>query len=148
MTNTEKTYRCCWYTLLAGTVCMVMLALSMCSCTTTQYVPVIEHKTDTLIQTRLQRDSIYLKDSTHVSEKQNGDTLVIERDRWHTLYKYKQVRDTTYISKTDTVPAPYPVIKEVPRQRSTTEKALAGLGMLTLLGGIIWIAWKLKRFLP
>ena len=93
MTNTEKTYRCCWYTLLAGTVCMVMLALSMCSCTTTQYVPVIEHKTDT-------------------------------------------------------VPAPYPVIKEVPRQRSTTEKALAGLGMLTLLGGIIWIAWKLKRFLP
>lgn len=148
MTNTEKTYRCCWYTLLAGTVCMVMLALSMCSCTTTQYVPVIEHKTDTLIQTRLQRDSIYLKDSTHVSEKQNGDTLVIERDRWHTLYKYKQVHDTTYISKTDTVPAPYPVIKEVPRQRSTTEKALAGLGMLTLLGGIIWIAWKLKRFLP
>lgn len=148
MTNTEKTYRCCWYTLLAGTVCMVMLALSMCSCTTTQYVPVIEHKTDTLIQTRLQRDSIYLKDSTHVSEKQNGDTLVIERDRWHTLYKYKQVRDTTYISKTDTVPAPYPVIKEVPRQRSTTEKALTGLGMLTLLGGIIWIAWKLKRFLP
>ena len=147
MTNTEKTYRCCWYTLLAGTVCMVMLALSMCSCTTTQYVPVIEHKTDTLIQTRLQRDSIYLKDSTHVSEKQNGDTLVIERDRWHTLYKYKQVHDTTYISKTDTVPAPYPVIKEVPRQRSTTEKALAGLGMLTLLGGIIWIAWKLKRFL-
>ena len=147
MTNTEKTYRCCWYTLLAGTVCMVMLALSMCSCTTTQYVPVIEHKTDTLIQTRLQRDSIYLKDSTHVSEKQNGDTLVIERDRWHTLYKYKQVRDTTYISKTDSVPAPYPVIKEVPRQRSTTEKALAGLGMLTLLGGIIWIAWKLKRFL-
>lgn len=148
MTNTEKTYRCCWYTLLAGTVCMVMLALSMCSCTTTQYVPVIEHKTDTLIQTRLQRDSIYLKDSTHVSEKQNGDTLVIERDRWHTLYKYKQVRDTTYISKTDTVPSPYPVIKEVPRQRSTTEKALAGLGILTLLGGIIWIAWKLKRFLP
>ena len=148
MTNTEKTYRCCWYTLLAGTVCMVMLALSMCSCTTTQYVPVIEHKTDTLIQTRLQRDSIYLKDSTHVSEKQNGDTLVIERDRWHTLYKYKQVHDTTYISKTDTVPAPYPVIKEVPRQRSTTEKALAGLGMLTLLGGIIWIAWKLKRLLP
>lgn len=148
MTNTEKTYRCCWYTLLAGTVCMVMLALSMCSCTTTQYVPVIEHKTDTLIQTRLQRDSIYLKDSTHVSEKQYGDTLVIERDRWHTKYVEKQVRDTTYISKTDTVPAPYPVIKEVPRQRSTTEKALAGLGMLTLLGGIIWIAWKLKRFLP
>lgn len=148
MTNTEKTYRCCWYTLLAGTVCMVMLALSMCSCTTTQYVPVIEHKTDTLIQTRLQRDSIYLKDSTHVSVKQNGDTLVIERDRWHTKYVEKQVRDTTYISKTDTVPAPYPVIKEVPRQRSTTEKALAGLGMLTLLGGIIWIAWKLKRFLP
>lgn len=148
MTNTEKTYRCCWYTLLAGTVCMVMLALSMCSCTTTQYVPVIERKTDTLIQTRLQRDSIYLKDSTHVSEKQNGDTLVIERDRWHTKYVEKQVRDTTYISKTDTVPAPYPVIKEVPRQRSTTEKALAGLGMLTLLGGIIWIVWKLKRFLP
>lgn len=129
-------------------ILIILVMLGFCSCTTTQYVPVVEHHTDTLIQTKVVHDSIHVKDSTHVSEKQNGDTLVIERDRWHTKYVEKQVRDTTYISKTDTVPAPYPVIKEVPRQRSTTEKALAGLGILTLLGGIIWIAWKLKRFLP
>lgn len=142
MEKTEKTYRCCWYTLLAWTVCMVMLALSMCSCTTTQYVPVIEHKTDTLIQTRLQRDSVYLKDSTHVSEKQNGDTLVIERDRWHTLYKYKQVRDTTYISKTDTVPVPYPVEKRVQAELTKWQRfRLWFANIVMALMGVAFVVW-------
>lgn len=142
MTNTEKTYRCCWYTLLAGTVCMVMLALSMCSCTTTQYVPVIEHKTDTLIQTRLQRDSIYLKDSTHVSEKQNGDTVWIKREMWHTKYIEKLAHDTTYISKRDTVPAPYPVGKRVPAELTKWQRfRLWFANIVMALMGVSFAVW-------
>ena len=64
----------------------VGIAFAVCalfgSCTTTKYVPVIEHRTDTLIQTNLQHDSIYVHDSIMVS--QQGDTVRIEK--WHTKY--------------------------------------------------------------
>ena len=94
----------------------VGIAFAVCalfgSCTTTKYVPVIEHHTDTLIQTNIQRDSIYVHDSISVTQK--GDTVLM--DRWHTKYVEKQVHDTTYISKTDNIPLPYPVEKEVPAE--------------------------------
>lgn len=114
------------------------------SCTTTQYVPVIEHKTDTVLWHSIIHDSIYLHDSVSVKEK--GDMVRIEK--WHTKYVSKEVHDTTYISKTDSVPVPYEVIKEVPRQRSTLEWVLSIVGFLSTLGIIVWVANKVKRFLP
>lgn len=129
---------------IGGIVIAFLLCLLFSSCTTTQYVPVIEHKTDTLIQTKVQKDSIWLHDSVHVTEK--GDTVRIEK--WHTRYVEKQVHDTTYISKTDTVPQPYPVVKEVSRKRTTTDWVLMIAGMLSILGVIVWVANKVKRFLP
>ena len=132
----------------AAFIVLIIMGLLLCAmlsgCTTTQYVPVIEHKTDTLIQTKVQKDSIWLHDSIKVTEK--GDTVRIEK--WHTKYVEKQVHDTTYISKTDTVPQPYPVIKEVPRKRSTMEWVLSIVGFLSILGIILWVVNKLKRFLP
>ena len=129
-------------------IVMLIVGLALCalfgSCTTTKYVPVIEHHTDTLIQTKVQKDSIWLHDSIHVTEK--GDTVRIER--WHTKYVEKQVHDTTYINKTDSIPVPYAVIKEVPRQRSTLEWVLSIAGFLSTLGVIIWVVNKVKRFLP
>lgn len=125
-------------------VIFFLLCLLFSSCTTTQYVPVIEHKTDTLIQTKVQKDSIWLHDSIHVTEK--GDTVRIEK--WHTRYVEKQVHDTTYISKTDTVPQPYPVIKEVERKRTTTDWVFTITGMIAIMGVIAWVVNKVKRFLP
>ena len=91
----------------------VIIGMAICalfsSCTTTKYVPVIEHKTDTLIQTNLQRDSIYVHDSIMVS--QQGDTVRIEK--WHTKYVEREVHDTLYRAVHDSIPQPYPVIKEV-----------------------------------
>lgn len=131
-----------------GVVGAIILALLICalfgSCTTTKYVPVIEHKTDTVRQCLTLRDSIWLHDSISVKEK--GDTVRIER--WHTKYVEKQVHDTTYINKTDSIPVPYAVIKEVPRQRSTLEWVLSIAGFLSTLGVIIWVVNKVKRFLP
>ncbi len=122
----------------------ILICSLFTSCKNIEYVPVIEHKTDTLIQTKVQKDSVWLHDSIHVTEK--GDTIRIEK--WHTKYIEKQVNDTTYISKTDTIPQPYPVIKEVPRKRTTTDWVLMITGMLAILGVIVWVANKVKRFLP
>ena len=139
----EASYKACFWSMV-GIVVMTIIALLFCSCTTTQYVPVIEHKTDTLIQTKVQKDSIWLHDSIHVTEK--GDTVRIER--WHTKYIEKQVHDTTYVAKHDSIPVPYEVIKEVPRKRSTLEWVLSIVGFLSILGIILWVVNKVKRFLP
>lgn len=123
---------------------IIILMLAFCSCKSVEYVPVIEHKTDTVIQTKVQRDSVWLHDS--ISVKENGDTIKIEK--WHTKYVEKQVHDTTYISKTDTVPQPYPVTEYVEKKLSTWQVVLMTIGTLTLMGILIFIVLKLKRFLP
>ena len=128
----------------AMVICFViMLGLcAMCSsCTTTQYIPVIEHHTDTLIQTKVVHDSIHVKDSTVVEK---GDSI-IKIEHWHTEYVDREVHDTTYISKTDTVPKPYPVetIKEVEKPLAWWQKTLMWLGVV-LIGIIaVWI-WRTK----
>lgn len=138
---------------LASYIVMILFGLLLCallgSCKSVEYVPVIEHHTDTLIQTKIVKDSVYLKDSTHVSEK--NDTVKIEH--WHTEFLKKEVHDTLYISKTDSVPAPYPVEKEVPAELTWWQQTRIHLANILLyllaLCGIIWICKNyIKKFLP
>ena len=128
---------------IAGMVICFVIMLGLCamcsSCTTTQYIPVIEHHTDTLTVTKYERDSIYVHDSTTVKEK--GDTVIIER--WHTQYRDRWYHDSIYVSKTDTVPAPYPVetIKEVEKELSWWQQTQMYAGdvlMVALLASLLW----------
>ena len=97
---------------IAALVVGMLICLLFGSCKSVEYVFVPQTHTDTLIVTKVQHDSIYINDSTVITEK--GDTVTIEK--WHTKYVEKQVHDTTYVSKTDTIPKPYPVTKEVPAE--------------------------------
>lgn len=130
-----------WY--LLGIAIVVLIGWLLMGCTTTKYVPVAEHRTDTLLCYSSIRDSIYVHDSIHVREK--GDTVTIER--WHTRWRDRWRSDTLYISKTDSVPRPYPVevVKEVPRERSTVEWALIVIGFLTIAWIFFRIATKIKH---
>jgi hypothetical protein len=123
-------------------VMVVLCCIS--SCTTTKYVPVVEYHTDTLIQKMTQRDSIYLHDSTIVREK--GDTVLIER--WHTRYRDREVHDTVYQSRIDSVPAPYPVTEYVERKMSGIDKFLIATGIIAIISVLIFAVYKLRRFLP
>jgi len=122
----------------------VTVVVLISSCTTTKYVPVVEYHTDTLIQKMTQRDSIYLHDSTIVREK--GDTVLIER--WHTRYRDREVHDTVYQSRIDSVPAPYPVTEYVERKMSGIDKLLISTGIIAIIAAIIFAVYKLRRFLP
>ena len=115
-------------------------------CKTIEYVPVVEHEVhhDSIYFTQVQRDSIWMHDSISVKEK--GDTVRIEK--WHTKYIEKQVHDTTYVAKHDSIPVPYEVIKEVPAKLTKVEKGLMTTGVLSMLALFIFVAFKLKRFLP
>ena len=69
---------------------------------------------DTLRIVQVQRDSIWLHDSVYVNQYQKGDTVYKEQTKWHTKYIERLSHDTIYSAKVDSVPVPYPVIKEVP----------------------------------
>ena len=121
---------------------IVVLCGMCCSCTTTKYVTVPEYHTDTLIVNKVQKDSIWVHDSVSVREK--GDTVWIEK--WHTKYAMKEVHDTTYIHKTDSMPMPYPVetIKEVEKPLKWWQETLMWAGVL-LFGFLgVWLFLKLK----
>ena len=128
----------------------VIIGMAICalfsSCTTTEYVPVIEHHTDTLIQTNVQRDSVYVHDSIMVS--QQGDTVRIEK--WHTKYVEREVHDTLYQAVHDSIPQPYPVIKEVPAELTWWQHFRISLANILLwVVGIVAVVtlvrWWLKQ---
>ena len=126
-------------------VCLAFALLGwlLSGCTTTKYVPVIEHTTDTLIQRVVERDSIHVHDSIRVSEK--GDTVTIER--WHTQFRDRWHHDSVYVAKHDTIPQPYPVTEYVERKRTKFEWMLIIIGIAALFGGILWLANKIKKYL-
>ena len=123
---------------------VIAFCIGLAGCTTTKYVPVVEYKTDTVIQKLTQRDSIYLHDSIHVSEK--GDTVLIEK--WHTKYRDREVHDTIYQSRVDSVPKPYPVTEYLERKMTGLDKFLIGMGIISIIAIIIFGAFKLRKFLP
>ena len=138
----EASYRCCAWALW---ICvLLMIALWLTSCTTTKVVTVEKVKTDTTYITKQQRDSIWLHDSIHVTER--GDTIRIER--WHTKYVEREVHDTLYRAKTDSIPVPYEVITEVPRKSTWFERIMFCTGIVSILCLILFVAKKLERFLP
>ena len=124
-------------------VAVAVLALLMCGCKSIEYVPVVEKEVhhDSIYFTKVQRDSVWLHDSISVKEK--GDTIRIEK--WHTKYIEREVHDTLYQAKTDSIPVPYEVIKEVPAKLSKAQKGLMTLGILTLMAAIIFGAFWLKK---
>lgn len=134
-----------WHIPLGIVMAVAFLALLMCSCKTIEYVPIVEHEThhDSIYFTQIQRDSIWQHDSILI--KQKGDTVRIEK--WHTKYIEKQVHDTTYVAKVDSVPVPYEVKVEVPAKLSKTQKGLMTLGIMTLMAGVIFGAFWLKKIL-
>ena len=123
---------------------MIMLMIFLSSCTTTKVVTVEKVNTDTTYITKHQRDSVWLHDSIHVTER--GDTIRIER--WHTKYVEREVHDTLYQSKHDSIPVPYEVVKEVPRKKSKFEIVVFSIGIVAIMALILFVGMKLKRFLP
>ena len=129
------------------TAIVSLLAVIACclitSCRSVQYVPVESVRTEIEYRDRLQRDSIHVHDSIHIRDK--GDTVFV--NRWHTVYKDKQLRDTIYIENTDSVLVPYSVEKQLSRWQSI--KMVVGgwaFGIIIALVLIItgWFAYRLK----
>jgi len=121
----------------------ILAALLFIGCKTKERVVTVEKvRTDTTYITKHQRDSVWLHDSIHVTEK--GDTIRIER--WHTKYVEKATHDTLYQHKTDSVPVPYPVEKLVERELTWWQQTRIHLGeALLALAGIAVAVFVIRR---
>lgn len=121
-----------------------MLSL-VAGCKSHERVVVVETvRADTLRLSHNIRDSVWLHDSIYIRDK--GDTMFIER--WHTRWRDRTVHDTTYVSKTDSVPVPYPVEVKVPRELSWWQRLRMHAGGVALSLLAIWIgvqAWKIYK---
>lgn len=137
--------------LIIGIVICALLTLCT-SCTTTKYVELPVVHNDTVWQNHTLHDSIWVHDSTYIYE--NGDTFLMEK--WHTKYVMKEVHDTTYISKTDSVPTPYPVevINEVEKPLTWWQQTKMHVGAIVIFGLLIALFINIfirifkKYFLP
>lgn len=137
------------YTCL-GLLVAVLLCALLGSCTTTKYVPVPEYHTDTVRIVQHHRDSIYLSDSIYVSDFVRDDTVYKTIERWRTKYIERMSHDTLYQSKTDSIPYPVEVTKEVPAKLTPWQQFRIHLAnillYLILIVGIIYVGKKhIKR---
>ena len=121
----------------------ILVVVLMAGCKTKERVVTVEKvRNDTTYITKHQRDSVWLHDSIHVTEK--GDTIRIER--WHTKYVEKATHDTLYQATHDTIPQPYPVEKLVERDLSWWQQTRIHLGeALLALAGIAVAVFVVRR---
>lgn len=128
------------------TIFILLLTILLAGCKTKMMVITVpEVRTDTCFITKEQRDSIWLHDSIYVSEKQKGDTIYLWQGRWQTKYIEKIVHDTTYISRTDSVPVPYPVTEYVEKQLSWWQVTRITVGTLAMIAMLVWSVWKVAK---
>ena len=125
-------------------LCLIILvSLLLVGCKTKERVVTVEKvRNDTTYITKHQRDSVWLHDSIHVTEK--GDTIRIEK--WHTKYIEKATHDTLYQATHDTIPQPYPVEKLVERELTWWQQTRMHLGeALLALAGIAVVVFVIRR---
>lgn len=123
--------------------CLIFIALLLFGCKTKERVVTVEKvRNDTTVITKHQRDSVWLHDSIHVTER--GDTIRIEK--WHTKYVEKATHDTLYQATHDTIPQPYPVEKLVERELTWWQQTRLHLANIMLwllgIGGVLFIVKK------
>lgn len=119
-----KTIRRYFDIILSVALLMATLWL-ICSCSTVKYVPVETLKTDSVRVVDIQRDSVYIADTTIIREK--ADTVYITR--WRTEYKEALRVDTVRVVRTDSIQT----IVEVERELSKMEELKMNIG-----SGVLW----------
>ena len=118
---------------------LIAFVLLLASCAT-RYIPVESTKIDSVFVAKIQRDSIYERDSIMIKTK--ADTVYYTRVSYK--YRDKIVRDTVFEVHTDTITT----VVEVERKLSTVAKVKMWLAekVLWLIAAIVLLL-ALKRFL-
>ena len=105
-------------------------------------VPIPQIKTEIKYIDKVKYDSIYLKDSVYIVQK--GDTIYNNKVAYR--YKYKYLKDTITINKTDTITRLQKVIEiKVKNQLNIVQKILMYIGLFSILLFLIIIYKYFKK---
>lgn len=124
---------------------LAMIVCAMIGCTTTKYVETI--KTDTLHHYELQYDSIVRIDSIYEKEYVKGDTVYLEKIKYHFRDKTKMVTDTIVEKVVEVKEKPIEVEKELTAWQkfkiNAGEWMLGGIVALLAIFAFLWVAkWR------
>ena len=159
----EASYRCCWWGFWLFIAMIVMMYL--CSCTTTRVVTVPEiHErhhwhTDSVKQTDtiINNQTTVIREVDSATMAQYGIRLdkaqrawLIQNDRLQREIERLQAISTDRDTVRDSIPVPVPVevVKEVPRQKSWFERTMFSVGIIALMALALFLAMKIKKYLP
>lgn len=147
-----------WYLLTVAIV--VLIGWLLMGCTTTRYVPVTETRTEHHWHTDTvkERDSTHTERETVIREVDSAAMarygiqmqanqrawLVLQREMENRLRELEH-RSANKDTVRDSIPVPYKVTEYVERRRSAMEWGLLVIGIIALVGGIVWISLRLKK---
>lgn len=105
-------------------------------------VPIPQIKTEIKYIDKVKYDSIYLKDSVYIVQK--GDTIYNNKVAYR--YKYKYLKDTITVNKTDTITKLQKVIEiKVQNQLNVVQKVLMYIGLFSILLFLIILYKHFKK---
>ena len=124
---------------------LLFMTLLLCSCKVKEKiveVPIPQIKTEIKYIDKVKYDSIYLKDSVYIVQK--GDTIYNNKVAYR--YKYKYLKDTVIVNKTDTITRLQKITEiKVKNQLNAVQKILMYIGLFSLLMFIIIIYKYFKK---
>ena len=132
------------FMLAMGITMLIFFCLLSGGCTRKVYIPVETVRTEykDKINTEYIVDSV--TDTRFVMVK--GDTVVDWRDR--VRWREREVHDSIYINKTDTIRVPYPVEKELTKWQQA-KMDVGGIAIVTaialFIGLCISVVWLIKK---
>lgn len=122
---------------------LVFILYMMASCRT-EYIPIESVRYDSVFLEKIQKDSIFVKDSVYIRQK--GDTVF--KDKFIVVYKERLLRDTMLTVKTDSIPVPVPVEKKRTWWEQTKiDFATIAIQLIVLVIFYLIIKWIFKRFI-
>lgn len=149
MTNFDKKLFAEWDSAGASMVkvfILLLLVCMMCGCRSVRYVPVESVRTEykDRVNTEYVVDSV--TDTRFVFVK--GDTVIDYRDR--VKWRDREVHDSIYINKTDTIRVPYPVERKLTKWQQVKMDfggiAFGGVVMAAVVIALMaWLARKRRK---
>ena len=123
-------------------VSMGIIILASVSCSSTKSMPVVQsNDTTSFIQRSARVDTVYLRDSVFVSEKQRGDTVYLTRVEWRDRWRTRVERDTVMDVRVEKEVVQLPPERYVPKFYRWCTGLLFAIGLLAMG---YWLVMKYK----
>ena len=128
-----------------GIMCFALIVFFV-SCRSMRSIPTTNSNDSvTYAHEKTSIDTIYLRDSVFISERQRGDTVYLTRTEWRDRWRTRIERDTVVDVRVEKEIIELPPERYVPRFYKWCTIALWAIGLLVM--GYWLLKWWLKRYL-